>query len=187
MLPLLLSLLLTGPVSPACIRTTGDDRAARLLRASYIVTAADDFVVEVYRNGVPVPDSKRTMLEERFGATVERIDVEVRRGDWLVFNVVNNRMRWGGARYFGVAGCFAPTEFGFVSDWASRQWCVCDSPRDASKFIARRSYLAGRHVHVVANPWSDGDGLMRQYAGASWNGSPVWGEVRNTWIKVIVE
>src|SRR3954469_20834310 len=72
----------------------GDQRGA--LIADRLFTVADDFIVDVYHNGVKVPDSKRTLLVERFGATAERIDIEVRRGDWLVFNVVNNRMRWGG-------------------------------------------------------------------------------------------
>ncbi|MBV8398694.1 MAG: hypothetical protein JOZ17_08130, partial [Acetobacteraceae bacterium] len=33
--------------------------------------------------------------------------------DSVEFN--NNRLRWGGASYFAVAGCFARDEFGFVS------------------------------------------------------------------------
>ncbi len=156
-------------------------------RAAYLVTTTDDFIVDIYLNGKPVPDSRRTMLEERFGATVERIDVQVRRGDWIVFNVVNNRLRWGGARYFGVAGCFAQDDFGFVSDRASRQWSACDDPRAAHSFIARRSYQARCPVEVIDNPWSEGDALMRRHAGAHWSGTPVWGRGRNTWIKVVVE
>ena len=66
------------------------------VRAEYLVTVADDFVVNVYHNGKFVPEAKRKILLERFGATVERMDVQVREGDWLVFNVVNNRLRWGG-------------------------------------------------------------------------------------------
>jgi hypothetical protein len=56
-----------------------------------------------------VPDSKRTLLVERFGTTAEWIDVDVKRGDWLVFNVVNNRMRWGGCSYVAVAGPGPPS------------------------------------------------------------------------------
>ena len=161
--------------------------AVKPLRAAYLITAADDFVVDVYLNGKPVPDEKRTMLEERYGATVERVDVEARRGDWLVFNVVNNRLRWGGTRYFGLAGCFAPNEYGFVSDRASRQWSACDSPREAGRFIAQRSYHDRSAVQIVDNPWPEGDNLMRQYAGSNWSGTPVWGKARNTWIKVLVD
>ena len=72
--------------------------------ADRLFTVADDFIVDVYHNGVKVPDAKRTLLHEVFGATAERIDIEVREGDWVVFNVVNNRLRWGGASYFGVTG-----------------------------------------------------------------------------------
>ncbi len=161
--------------------------AKPLLRASYLITAADDFVVDMFVNGKPIPDSSRTMLEERFGATVERVDVEVRRGDWLVFNVVNNRLRWGGTRYFGVAGCFAPSEFGFVSDRASRQWSACDNPRDAVRFITQRAFHSRAAVQLIDNPWPAGDALMQQYAGANWSGTPVWGKARSTWIKVLVD
>src|SRR5947207_11914800 len=102
--------LLIAVVTAAC----GSLRAAQPaptrpgdLRASYLITVADDFVADAYRNGRPIPDAKRQLLEDRFGATVERINTEVRKGDWLVFNVVNDRLRWGGAYYFAVAGCFA--------------------------------------------------------------------------------
>ena len=89
--------------------------------------------------------SKRRLLEERYGATVERIDVEVHKGDWLVFNVVNNRMRWGGAYYFGVAGCFARDEFEFVSRSDAGSWSVCDTPRDVDNFISKnRSSVTDR-------------------------------------------
>src|SRR3954451_17644250 len=72
--------------------------------ADRIFAVADDFIVDVYHNGVKVPDAKRMLLVEVHGATAERIDIEVREGDWLVFNVVNNRLRWGGCSYFRVAG-----------------------------------------------------------------------------------
>src|SRR6476646_5439873 len=96
--------LLTAALVFSCSRSASPrERSGREtppLRARYLITVADDFLVDVYRNGRAVPDAKRTLLDERFGATVERLDVEVRKGDWLVFNVVNNRMRWGGASYF---------------------------------------------------------------------------------------
>jgi hypothetical protein len=180
-------LLLALGLSTAAPQADAKPAEAAPLRASYLITVTDDFIVDAYKNGKPIPDAKRTLLDERYGATAERIDVEVRRGDWLVFNVVSNRMRWNGACYFGVAGCFAPDEFGFVSDRASRQWSACDSPRDAGKFIARRSYMSSHPVQIIEVPWSDGDALMRADAGANWSGSPVWGKARNTWIKVVVD
>ena len=156
-------------------------------RAKYLITAADDFIVDVYHNGKSVPDSKRTLLREIHGATVERIDVEVKPGDWLVFNVVNNRMRWGGARYFGVAGCYAQNEFGFVSRPDQGSWSVCDAPRDVDRFISEKTYLRHQPAQEIKEPWGAGDELMREYAGSSWQGAPVWGHSRNTWIKMIVE
>jgi hypothetical protein len=160
---------------------------ATVIRANYLITAADDFIVNVYLNGKVVADEKRSLLEERFGATVERINVEVHKGDWLVFNVVNNRLRWGGAHYFAMAGCYARDEFGFVSDRASQQWSACDNPANAVRFIERKASHSAQPVQIVENPWSDGDALMRQHAGQNWNGTPLWGRERNTWIKVIVD
>src|SRR4051794_124557 len=100
---------------------SADDPKAGAVLANKVFTAADDFVVEVYHNGEKVPDAKRTMLEDRFGATAERIDIDVRQGDWLVFNVVNNRFRWEGASYFGVAGK-GEDGVAFVSDPADSRW-----------------------------------------------------------------
>src|SRR4051812_19071412 len=79
------------------------ERAGPVL-ARTLIAVADDFIVDVYHNGVKVPDDRREMVEEVHGATVERIKLDVRKGDWLVFNVVNNRLRWGGASYFAVSG-----------------------------------------------------------------------------------
>jgi hypothetical protein len=65
--------------------------------ATHLITVTDDFVVEAYKNGVRIQDGQRKLLDEIHGATVERINVEVRPGDWLVFHLVNNHLRWGGA------------------------------------------------------------------------------------------
>lgn len=157
------------------------------VRAKYLIVTADDFVVDIYHNGRAVPDAKRTLLREVFGATVERIDIEVKTGDWLVFNVVNNRLRWGGASYFGVAGCFARDEFGFVSRPGGGDWFACDTPKDVDWFIAEKNYFAHHLARPIGAPWDQGDSLMKEYAGSRWDGAPVWGTSRNTWIKVIVD
>jgi hypothetical protein len=159
----------------------------RPLRARYLITTVDDFMVDVYLNGKPIPDSKRTLVQEIFGATVERIDVDVRKGDWLVFNVVNNRMRWGGAYYFAVAGCFAPNEFGFVSRLDPALWSVCDNPRDSPRFIAQKGYGRNRPPQKITQEWDQGINRMHEFAGDSWKGEPLWGSAKNTWIKVVVE
>src|SRR5262245_16467243 len=73
--------------------------SASKLRAKWFHVVADDFVVNIWRNGGVVAESKRTLTEEIYGATVERIALDLVAGDWLVFHVVNNRLRWGGCRF----------------------------------------------------------------------------------------
>ena len=155
--------------------------------ANYLITCADDFVVEVYHNGKSIPLSRRQLLEERYGATVEKISMEVHHGDWLVFNVVNNLLRWGGASYFAVAGCLAKDEFGFVSQTNTGDWCACDNLRDVDQFISEKRFMLHKAAEEITQPWSEGDSLMRAYAGDSWKGTSVWGKTRNTWIKYVVE
>jgi hypothetical protein len=167
--------------------TTESASSDATVRGRYLITVADDFIVDVYHNGVKVPDTQRELLEERFGATVERINVEVHKGDWLVFHVVNNRLRWGGTSYFGAASCFGNDEFGFVSGVESGCWSACDSPRDAQKFIARKNFLRDQKASLIENPWGDGTPLMQAYAGHAWNGQPIWGHSPSTWIKVVAK
>jgi hypothetical protein len=148
-----------------------------------LLTVADDFIVDVYHNGVKVPDDRRELLEELHGATVERISVDVRPGDWLVFNVVNNRLRWGGASYFAVS---ARGDHGiaFATDPASDRWSACDDPALVAAFIADRDFLSARRARPIATPWTDGDSKMAHHADG-WSGRPLWGESRNTWIKYV--
>ncbi len=157
------------------------------LRAKYLITSTDDFIVDVYQNGKHVPDSKRVMENETFGATVERINIEVHKGDWIVFNVVNNRLRWGGAQYFGVAGCLTHNEFGFVSKAEDGNWSVCDSPSEVDAFISEAKRLRHRSVRRIDAPWDQGAARMKEHAGDRWDGDAIWGNSRNTWIKVNVE
>ena len=159
-----------------------------LVIADHIITVTDDFVVDVFHNGDLVPDSKRGQLLDRFGASVERINIDVRRGDTIVFNVVNNRLRWGGAYYFAVAGR-ARDEITFVSETKTGQWTFCDDPGKAPWVIASRKKMEYVEQPAVkpTRPWHEGDKFMRQYAGKLWNGSPVWGKTRNTWIKFRVK
>ena len=153
------------------------------LLADTLVVAADDFVVDVYHNGAKIPDERRELVVEVFGATVERIKVDVRPGDWLVFNVVNDRMRWGGAAYFGVSGR-APTGLGFTTGLDSGRWSCCDDLGQVGQFIAERDRFADHRALPIAKPWTDGDSLMAQHANG-WNGKPIWGGLRDTWIKFI--
>lgn len=150
----------------------------------HLIAVVDDFIVDVYHNGERVPDSKRTLLHEIFGATVEKIDIQVHKGDWLVFNVVNNRMRWNGARYFAVAGIKEGSGTAFTTDVDTKAWSRCDSPSQVSAFISDPKFLASQLVYGIDTPWSQGNELMNQYADG-WKGLPVWGENRNTWIKYV--
>ena len=122
-----------------CLWPAGEQRGE--LIADHLFTVADDFIIDVYHNGEKVPDTKRTLLLERFGATAERIDIEVRQGDWLVFNVVNNRMRWGGCSYFAVTGR-ASTGVAFTTELESGRWSCCDSPAKVADFLRDRLYLS---------------------------------------------
>lgn len=153
--------------------------------SEYMYTVADDFIVDVYYNGEKVPDNKRQLLVERFGATAERINQPVKMGDWVVFHVVNNRMRWGGVYYFAVAGMKQnETSVGFTSELASRRWSCCDNPSNVSRFIADRDFLATNSVQTIEQPWQEGNELMKELA-KEWSGAPVWGTSRSTWIKFI--
>lgn len=156
-------------------------------RATYLITVADDFVVEVHHNGVRVPDQQRELLAEIFGATVERVTLRVRKGDWLVFHVVNNRLRWGGCKFFAVAGCAAPDEFAFESDPQSPAWSACDDPSLAARFIAERDAGTEVRARPIARPWDQGPILLRNHAGGRCTAQPVWGGAPSTWIKYVVE
>ncbi|HEX8297116.1 MAG TPA: hypothetical protein VF593_12500, partial [Chthoniobacteraceae bacterium] len=155
------------------------------LLSRYLITVTDDFIVAAYHNGELIPEEQRELLLDRFGASVERINVEVRSGDWLVFNVVHNPKRWDASKYFAVAGCLAHNEFAFTSDPASSNWSFCDDPTKAVKFIKQRN--AGRAVRAleIDKPWSEGNDFIRNFAGDDFGGKPLWGRERSTWIKFV--
>ncbi len=157
------------------------------VKARYLITTTDDFIVDIYQNGKHVSDKRRELLNEIFGATVEKINIEVHKGDWLVFHVVSNKMRWGGAAYFGVAGCFARDEFGFVSRTDDGNWSACDTTTDVDDFISHREYFAHHEVRKPTSPWGEGDLHEKESAGDKWNGEAVWGGKSSTWIKVLVD
>jgi hypothetical protein len=150
--------------------------------ADQIYTAADDFIVDIYHNGERVPDSQRKLIGESFGATCEKIELTVKEGDWLVFNVVNDRLRWNAAYYFAAAGMKQDQTIGFASELGSGNWTFCDDPGNVSRFIAEPEFLTENKVLIVQRRWDRGDELMKQFV-KGWQGQPVWGRSRNTWIK----
>ena len=153
------------------------------IMAGSLITVADDFIIDVYHNGVKLPDDRRELVVEVHGATVERIKVDVRPGDWLVFNVVSNRLRWGGASYFAVTGR-GDSGVAFTTDLDSGRWSCCDDLGQVGQFIAERDRFDDHRALPIANPWSDGDSLMARHADG-WKGQPIRGGSRNTWIKFV--
>ncbi|HMJ64798.1 MAG TPA: serine/threonine-protein kinase, partial [Candidatus Binatia bacterium] len=150
--------------------------------ATTIYAAVDDFIVDIYHNGQKVADEKRQLINNVFGAVAEKTDVTVREGDWLVFNVVNNRLRWNGAYYFAVAGMTESNTIAFATDLTNGRWSVCDDPTEAARFIAKAEHLAINPPKPIDRPWHYGDTLMTSMA-KGWQGQPIWGTNRNTWIK----
>ena len=154
--------------------------------ANCVYTVADDFVVEVYHNGERVPDAKRSLQLEIHGASIEKVDIEVRRGDWLVFNVVNNRFRWDGASYFAAAGMMEEPgkepRRGFTTEVTTGSWSACDDIAAVPGFIADPLSDAARLANVIEKQWDLGKAHMDRIAG-NWMGSAIWGSSRNTWIK----
>ena len=104
-----------------------------------------------------------------------------------MFNVMNNRLRWGGVHYFAVAGMLATNEFGLVSELESGRWSVCDDPGQSHQFIQKRAFMSHNRAVAIERPWHEGTKFMKQCAGKLWHGQPLWGRTRNTWIKVIVD
>jgi hypothetical protein len=175
----------SDPVKPAPVKpapATDDDAAG-----SSTFICADDFVCDIYLNGKLVPADRRKFKAEIFGAQAERIFVDLKAGDWIVFNVVNNRLRWGGAYYFAAAGQDAKRNVTFVSDPTSADWSACDDLASISRFVAERDFAKDRRAQPPKNPWPSGDKEMSN-ALELWSGNAVWGDPdsRSTWIKFIV-
>jgi len=143
------------------------------LIATRVFIGADDFVVDVFHNGKRVPLSARTMTTERFGAIGERVDIPVREEDWIVFNVVNNQLRWGGAHYFGAAGVRDEGVVGFNSE-VSALWSVCEDPGLVPRFIAEPGFMATNLARRIESPWPDGDKMIRKHV-PDWSGYAIWG------------
>jgi hypothetical protein len=162
--------------------------SANKLRAKWINLCADDFVVDVWMNGRVVPTSKRSLIHEIYGATVERIDLAVNAGDWLVFHVVHNRLRWNGCKFFGMAGMAAEGETSLTSN-DGKEWCASDDPSEAAKFIRDRDFCKDRTVKIIPPEvtWDQGEPRLHELCGGKWHGRPIWGSTASCWLKLRVE
>jgi hypothetical protein len=180
------SVAVLGMLAAAAPLRAVDGDAGDLVIATSLWIVADAFVVDVYHNGVAVPDAQRKIVKDVYGSCVEKVDAEVRAGDWLVFHVVTNRLRMQtkGSRYFAVAGVGANGRIGFVSEAASGRWSAVDDPALSDEFIRDPAAMADAKAARLDKPWPGGDGLMRERVKA-WTGEPVWGGEPSTWIKFV--
>jgi hypothetical protein len=156
--------------------------------SKFLYVVADDFVVEIYVNGKRVEDENRHLMGERYGATKERDDVELHAGDWIVFNVVNDRLRWNGAKYFAATGMLDDDHPAFWTDASSGKWSFCDDTANVDSFIAKPTFLASHHVEAIdEHKWDGGDDMMN-HSVTDWRGEAVWapGRARSIWIKYVV-
>lgn len=145
---------------------------------------ADDFVVAIWHNGERVPDNRRKLLGDVYGATMEQVDIDVHEGDWLVFNVASNPVRWGGSSFFGVAGMLTPQATTFSSSLKDGRWTFEESLDRLPAFLSSRN-VQGQPVLPPAPEWDQGRTRMQEITSRTWNGDPVWGLSHNTWIKFI--
>jgi hypothetical protein len=157
--------------------------ASEAVVATSVLFAADDFVINVYHNGQAVPDSAFKLEREIFGATVMRVQIDVQRGDWLVFEVVNDRFRWKGSCGFAAAGLTADGEVAFATDTQGGQWSACDSSDRASRFISEAGYLSNNGPSIPTNPWARANDEMS--SRCDWSGKIIWGagDTPHVWIK----
>ncbi|MEM9016456.1 MAG: hypothetical protein AAGC68_05535 [Verrucomicrobiota bacterium] len=150
--------------------------------AKELTLVAKDFVIEIYHNGRRLRREERKMVLDRFGATAEKVRVEVMPGDWLVFHVAVNRLRHGGSRYFGVTGHRDDGQVGFTSR-VSEAWSSCDHPALSHDFTHLREAGTESRVVAIEKEWHEGKKFMEQYSGTKWTGDAIWGSAASTWLK----
>lgn len=156
------------------------------LVARSLTVVAKDFVIEAYKNGERLTQAQRKMVLDRFGATAEKIKIDVHAGDWLVFHVAHNRLRHKGTKYFGVTGHLNEEQVGFVSRANSPDWSVCDQAAQSHEFIHFRNAGTEARAIPIARPWEEGRKFMNKYSGHEFSGDAIWGTAPSTWIKYVV-
>lgn len=155
--------------------------------ATALQIVADDFVTEIYHNGKPVPTADRKLQNEIYGAQVERVTLTLRPGDWVVFNVVNNRLRWGGAYYFAAAAVDVDGLAVFSSQTGDGNWSACDDVAQIARFVGERDHLRDHKPQPVKKEWDQGDHHIHRLC-PDFTGEAIWGdpESKSTWIKFVV-
>jgi len=155
--------------------------------ANSVQIVCDDFACDIYHNGKLIPAENRKLQGEEYGAQGELVTVDLKPGDWIVFNVVNNRQRWGGAYYFAAAGQDAAGGLAFASDLRSGNWSACDDLKEVSRFVSERDYLKDHTAQAIQKPWDANNDRIRK-GNPDWNGQAIWGDPnsRSTWLKYIV-
>ncbi|MEM9283455.1 MAG: hypothetical protein AAGA96_16650 [Verrucomicrobiota bacterium] len=159
------------------------DRSHSIARELTVV--AKDFVIEIYHNGRRLHKDERRLILDRFGATAEKVTVDVKPGDWLVFHVAVNRLRHGGSRYFGVTGHLDANRIGFTSQ-VSEAWSSCDYPSLAPNFIQFREAGTESRVVKIEKKWHEGKEYMEEFSDTPWQGDAIWGTAASTWLKFCV-
>jgi hypothetical protein len=151
--------------------------------ADSLYWAACDFVINVWHNGDPVNWKNRKLEAEVFGRTAERLPIDLREGDWVVFQLANNIVRGKGGRLF-IAGALL-NDKPVIETSASSPWFFEDNPGKAGDFMA--SYDSGREQNAVSIPtdeaWGDGVKLYKR-AFPQTKAEPIWGNQPVTWIKL---
>lgn len=168
-----------GETQPAAVRG-----APALANTIYIV--ADDFVTKIYHNGKPIPNTDRKLIGEIYGAQIERVTFELRPGDWVVFNVANNHLRWNGAYYFAAGFLTDQDKLVYASDLRSGNWSSCDDVKEVAAFISDKEHYKDHKPQPITTPWDRGDQEIGRIQ--NWNGQGIWGDPTSasTWIKFIV-
>lgn len=173
-----------APVAPTPTPTPAPNASGVI--ADTLLIVADDFVTDIYQNGQRVPDAAYKLEGEIFGATVMRVRIEVHAGDSLVFNVANDRFRWGGSVGLSVAGLRGDDRSpAFVTEAESGNWSGCDALEQAPRFIKEPAYLHEKSAVVPSKAWRGCTEQMKKRC--DWSGETLWADSpsRNVWIRYV--
>lgn len=155
----------------------------RPIIADSLLLAADDFVMNVYLDGKKIPSRYYSLLSENFGATFMRVRVAVHAGDWLVFNVANDRFRWGGSAGLAVAGLYHGQTV-FVSRANSPRWRSCSKISHVPAFIAQRESYNEQPAVIPRVPYDWTRDSVKSKCDFK-RGQVIWasGNAVNVWLK----